>query len=376
MDMTFKELMENYKNGTATPEERKQVEQELEKYETISQHYMNEIPLEEEEPEKNEAEWKKIRGKLKKRNILLAVFILLAVIIVSWGSIAINAEHYLSKLWYDPNENHLGSEFATDLELALEAATELYMPSVRTESVISERTGVGRYDLSIQQWDNSENEIRYCFGNVERNRITLNRDFYQYASANAFENSDPYNEGIQTPKDEIMAKVGMLPEYVRCKTYISFGKDVSMEMLAEILEKYDLYAYWAGVRVAEQDRQIYPLTGFDPSGAGYIRAAVEEKYPYYEIGEHRKEDMGMVFEEHFKSLLRLAMDENIYPKLNQVGFNDVSEHQEYLDYVEENGVKTYGFVASLTREQIAQLATEEVISGFYIDDLQLEIPWE
>lgn len=84
----------------------------------------------------------------------------------------------------------------------------------------------------------------------------------------------------------------------------------------------------------------------------------------------------MVFEEHFKSLLRLAMDENIYPKLNQVGFNDVSEHQEYLDYVEENGVKTYGFVASLTREQIAQLATEEVISGFYIDDLQLEIPWE
>lgn len=374
--MTFKELLEKYQNNTATPEEREQVERELEKYEAISEHYMNEVPLEEEESEKNEAEWKRIRGNLKKRNILLAVFILLAVIAVSWSSIAINAEHYLSKLWYDPGENSFGSEFATDLEIALEAATELYMPSVRTESVIAERTGAGQYDLSIRQWDTFDGESQYRFGNIDRNRITLNKDFYEYSVANAFQNSDPYNESPQIRKEEIMEKVSILPAYVRCKTCVSFGEDVSMQTLAEILEKYDIYAYWVGVRVAKQDQQVYPLTGFNPSGAGYIRMVVEEKYPYYEIGEHRKEDMAMVFEEHFKSLLRFAMDESIYPKLNLTGFNDRSEHQEYLDYVEENGVKTYGFVAPLTREQIAQLAAEKVISGFYIDDLKLEIPWK
>lgn len=372
--MTFKEILEKYRNGTATPEEREQVERELEKYEAISEHYMSEIALEEEESAKNEAEWKKIRRKLKKRNVLLAVFLFLAVIAASWGSIAINAENYLSKLWYNPSEHDFGEKFTTDLELALEVGSELYMPDVRTEAVLSERTGAGRYDLSIQQWDNFENETKYCFGSVDRNQITLNRDFYQYAFANVFENSDPYNEGIQTPKEEIMAKVGMLPPYVRCKTYVSFGEDVSMEALAEILEKYDLYAYWAGVRVAEQYRQIYPLTGFNPSGAGYVRMAAEEKYPYYEIGEHRKEDMGVVFGEHFKSLLRLAMDENINGKLNMIGFD--GEYQEILDYVEENGVKTYGFIAPLTSAEMEQLAQEEVISGFYIEDLKLQIPWE
>lgn len=374
--MTFKEILEKYRDGTATPEEREQVERELEKYEAISEHYLSEIALEEEEAAKNEAEWKKIRRKLKKRNVLLAVFILLAVIVASWGSIAINVENHLSKLWYNPSEHDFGEEFTTDLELALEVGSELYMPDVRTESVLSERTGAGRYDLSIQQWDNFENETQYCFGSVDRNQIILNRDFYQYASANVFENSDPYNEGVQTPKEEIMAKVGMLPAYVRYKTYVSFGEDVSTETLAKILEKYDLYAYWAGVRVAEQDRQIFPLTGFNPSGAGYVRMAAEEKYPYYEIGEHREEEMGMVFEEHFKSLLLLAMDENIYPKLNQIGCNGVEEHQEYLDYVEENGVKTYGFIAPLTIAEMEQLAQEDAVSGFYIQDLKLDIPWE
>lgn len=67
---------------------------------------------------------------------------------------------------------------------------------------------------------------------------------------------------------------------------------------------------------------------------------------------------------------------SFYPELNQVGFNDVSEHQEYLNYVEENGVKTYGFVTSFTSAEIEQLAQEDTVSGFYIQDLKLDIPWE
>lgn len=374
--MTFKELLEKYKNGTASPAEREQVEREMEKYEAISEHYMNEIPLEEEEPKKNEAEWKRIRGKMKKRTALLLVFILVAVIVASWSSIAINGENYLSRLWYSPTESNFGEKWATDLELALEAATELYMPAVRTEYVISERTGAGRYNLAIQQWDNFDGELRYCFGTVDRNRIRLNQDFFCYEVANAFERSDraSTDPGILTPKEEIMEKIGMLSEYIRCETYVSFGEDVTMETLAEILEKYDLYAYWVGVRADAYSVQRIPLIGFNPSGAGYIHEVAEKKYPYYEISEHRKEDMGMVFEEHFKSLLRLAMDENLNGKLNLIGFD--GRYQETLDYVEENGVKSYGFVAPLTREEIAQLAEEEVVSSFYIKDLQLDTPWE
>ena len=38
--MTFRELLEKYKNQTATPEERKQVETELEKYNALTEYLL------------------------------------------------------------------------------------------------------------------------------------------------------------------------------------------------------------------------------------------------------------------------------------------------------------------------------------------------
>ena len=38
--MTFRELLEKYKNQTATPEERKQVEVELEKYNALTEYLL------------------------------------------------------------------------------------------------------------------------------------------------------------------------------------------------------------------------------------------------------------------------------------------------------------------------------------------------
>lgn len=380
--MTFKELLEKYGNGTATAEEQAQVERELEKYEAVTAFYMNETETEPEEPQRNEKEWERIQGKLKRRKILLGLAIVgiaaVTAVAALWGSIVMNTESILSALWYDPEEQNFGEEFSSDLTLALDVATELYMPEVRTEYVLSERTGAGRYDLSIQQWDNFDGEIQYCFGTVDRGEIKLNRDFIKFGSANLFENGDPYNTGVQKPKTEVMAQVGMLPEYVQCETYVSFGEDVSMDVLAELIEKYDLYAYWVGVRVAPASEQVLPATGFNPSGGGYIRQIANEKYPYYEIGwQDEGEEKSVILEEHFKALLRMAMDENIYPLLKKLDFiyNRFS-YQEILDYVEKNGVKSYGFAASLTKDQIIRLTAEDVVSGFYIKDLKLEIPWE
>ena len=378
--MTFKELLEKYKNGTATPEERAQVEQELEKYEALSAHFLVDFELE-EEPQKNEAEWKRIRSRMKKRNILLAAAVVLvaavSAVAASWSSIMMNAEEYLSSFWYDPESNDFGEEFSNDLTLALEVATELHMPEYRTEYVSSERTGAGRYELSIQQWENFEGKNRYCFGTVDRNEIRLNNDFRTYVAINGFANSDPYNEGVQTPKEEIMQEVGMLPEYVQCETYVSFGEDVSMETMAELMEKYDLYSYWVGVRVEPPDEQTVPLVGFNPSGSGYIRSIADEKYPFYEISLHDEEEpLPLALEEHFKAVLRVAMDDAICPILEKLEFGRKAYYQEMLDYVEENGVKSYGFIAPLNSKEIELLTQEEAISGFYITDMKLDIPWE
>ena len=101
--MTFRELLEKYKNGSATPEEREQTERELEKFDALTEYMLEQDFPQEEQPkaEAAEGELKKIRRNIKQRN---AVLVCLAAG-VACGVIAAACyfEPAISKrLWYDP----------------------------------------------------------------------------------------------------------------------------------------------------------------------------------------------------------------------------------------------------------------------------------
>ena len=71
--MTFRELLEKYKNGSATPEEREQTERELEKFDALTEYMLEQDFPQEEQPkaEAAEGELKKIRRNIKQRNAVL-----------------------------------------------------------------------------------------------------------------------------------------------------------------------------------------------------------------------------------------------------------------------------------------------------------------
>lgn len=379
--MTFKELLERYRKGIASSAEREEVERELEKYEALTEHFLGEEPLE-AETETSDAELKKIRKGMKKRNLwIVAAAVLIACGVVSAG---VYLEPIISKaVWYDPTEEGL-QQFAYDIDCHIAVLTELTMPEVQMEQVWIEERGHGNYDLDVTRRDYSSGETDYSYGTVQKGKITMHQDFYQPSVMNVFSRgtygmmSRPEPDGIIKDRETAKAILQELPEYIRAEAYVSLAEDWSMEELEAFRKTVETDSGWLGwvaVRNAPLSEQRLPLVGFQAMSGGLIYDELDQSYPYYEISEHEEEPLAQVWTEHFKSLLRYSVEHRAFYQRFQ---RDIGNHgdkcEEVLDYVEKNGVKTYGFVYYGTPSDLLRVLEQEGVEGIYISDASVQIP--
>lgn len=385
--MTFREVLGKYKDGSATPEERELVEREMEKYDVLTEYMLEQDFPQEEQPETEaaEGEMKKIRRNIKRRNAVLVC--LAAGVACSVIAAACYFEPAISKrIWYDPTEvyNPDTEDFsAQKIDSHIAAISELTMPEIRTDAVYVEERGWGRYDLTLQQWDYSRGENSYTYGTVDRGRVELRQDFFlQACVANAFSRSqygfreEPSQDGTIRDIESARAILEKLPEYIRLEAYISLGRDWDMEELAAFCGKMeqreaDAWIGWTAVRTAPEDTQLFPLAGFCVDGGGWILSEADERYPYFEINLHKDEPMAEVFSGHFKSLLRYTIDhKDFYNEKMDYRIRD----EEMLEYVEKNGVNTYGFVCYGTPQEILRVLEEPDVEGIYVSDSSISVP--
>ena len=149
-----------------------------------------------------------------------------------------------------------------------------------------------------------------------------------------------------------------------------------MEELAAFCEKMEqgeagAWISWTAVRTAPEDTQLFPLAGFRVNGDGWLLDEVDERYPYYEVGLHKGEPLAKVFSEHFKALLHYTIDhKDFYNKKMNYQIRD----EEMLEYVEKNGVNTYGFVCYGTPQEILRVLEEPDVEGIYVSDSSISVP--
>lgn len=381
--MGFRDLLEKYKNGSATPEEQAQVEQEIEKYDALSE-YMLAQDFPQAEPEAAEGDLQKIRRHIKRRNAILVC--LAAGVACGVVAAACYFEPAVSKrLWYDPTEvYHPDTEdYSTQkIDSHIAVLSELIMPEIRIDAILIEERGNGKYDLTLSQSNLSRAETSYAYGTVDRDKIELHRDFWQPCSANVFTRSqygfreEPSPDGIIRDVESARAILGELPEYIQLEAYISLSRDWDMEEFAAFYEKMDkeqpdAWIGWTAVRTAPEGTQLFPLAGFQADTGGFLLDEVDALYPYYEIGLHEGEPLAEVFGEHFKSLLHYTIDhKDFYNEKMDFQIRD----EEMLEYVEQNGVKTYGFVCYGSPQEILRVLGEPDVEGVYISDSRISVP--
>ncbi|MDF2540789.1 MAG: hypothetical protein K0S47_507 [Herbinix sp.] len=376
--MNFKEIMERYVNHTATEQEIKMVEEELLRYQVLTDYYAEteDYKLQFDEPQlkSNKVEMKKIRRAVKRNNIILVGMSLILVLTMYFAYNNMIKPYLTKEVLYNP-DIHTYSEFTSDLTMVLATLTELHFPNKITNDIVIKNTGLDSYDLTIYQHDKMKG-FEYQYGTIEHGSIELLRGFYEFPVINSFIYSTyPFYVGQGYDKGETLNKLKVLPDYTKVQANISFDRDITMDELIELeVKNPNIYLSWVGIRNGERNKQILPLIGMDPTGSGYIYEELNSIYPYYELALYEDRHTAKAYDSHFKALLQFQLDHiDTLNRLNDANYNKQGYYQAVYDYVQENGVTSYGIVITGKPQDVINLCDEDYICNLSVEDIEWSI---
>lgn len=372
--MTFKEAMEHYRAGTASEEERQLVEQELEKSQLIAEYLDAQWDEKISVPVAPIEEIKQVRKTLRRRNILIVLtsLVLTAALLLGTVYIGIPASE---RLYWDPATASYGTPYITDLELMFAAYTELFCPDLNISNVTAAKRGFAAYDITIQYWNAYRGGEGLCAtGTIEKGELSLPMGFLDMCAVNTFDRATyPFFPAREGHLEKIEDELSELPDYLTIVAAVSFPEDKSMEELLAFSDGLiDGQVGWAAIRTGPLDEQILPLCGMHIYQWGSVREAVNTVYPCFDTKPVEKTPENL--ETHFKSLLRFSADQaengTGIPKEYRMGrcyYTDV------LNYVEENGIYSYGCYVSGTPETFLALIESGAVSRILIEDVWISI---
>lgn len=391
--MTFRELLEKYKNGTATEAERALVEAELEKSAAIADYLAEGLEALEEGGEAlshSDAEVKKVKRTMNRRlrrTALWAAAMVLAVVLV----VQFVVNPLVSSFYYQPNAQTVGQTEYSDATVDLTALYSLLMPGQTITSVQTEPLGFGRYALTYTTGD-------WLTG--ERNQVSRTMNPGEYGTGawitasmqNGFDllTMEAIVEGgrdlaVSGYSQETVDYLSQLPETSYLAVWVHFPERLNPIGFAQLEAAYDGYCAqgilsfrWAAVRTAEGNQ----LIGYQTEDCPYLDAAPDqERYPMFSYTQIWEEMVGRSFteksnaqvegsaaKEHFITLLSYLADR---PEAVEALAGPVVSYEfaSIRDYVEENGVEIYGALVYAQPSALLQMWEDGVIDGLSIQQV-------
>lgn len=391
--MSFKYIFEKYKNGTATEEEIKIIEEEIEKNELIndylSENIFGEIDNISDDIGLDEMETKVIKKAVNKKfrkvvglsvvSVLLIILLINFLILPSYNS-----------FFYNPSGKITNQQNQDELFIDMSTFTELHLPGYTTDNTNVEGLGLGKYDITINQNNLFTGENVVFNGKVVRNElITQNNNLYKFPAINIFYDVDNKNvlninkDGSSTygqnkeEREYLINNVKELPKGSVISSYISFKKDLSLDELKSLEKKYNFTSNWIAIRTT--DSNTYTKIGFDPTGTGVIienGTLSEEDYPCFELG-NEEYDNGYsteILETHFKSLLKyMSSREDFLNAFFNVNNISSTIYSEALNYIESNGINTYGILLYTDVDTFLNLIQDENVYTIFIDNAKFSV---
>lgn len=392
--MTFRELLEKYKNGTATETERALVEAELEKSEAINDYLaegLEELEGNGEVLSASGAEVKKVKRTVNRRlrrTALWAAAIVLSVVLAV--QFAVNP--LVSSFYYQPNAQTVGQEEYTDAVFDLTALYSLLTPGQTVGDVRAEPLGFGKYALTYETED-------WLTG--ERRQVSRTMNPGEYGTGGWITPSMQggfdlltmeamAGEGKNLPTSsygqEKIDYLSQLPETSYLAVWVHFPERLNPIGFAQLEAAY--YGYcsdgtlsfrWAAVRTAEENQQ---LIGYQTQECPYLAATPDqERYPMFSYTQMWEEMVGRSFTEkskaqfegsaakqHFITLLSYLADR---PEAVEALAGPVISYDfaSIKDYVEENGVEIYGALVYAQPSALLQMWEDGVIDGLSIQQV-------
>lgn len=329
-----------------------------------------------EQPEAPAAEMKQIQRSIRKRNWKIVTISVVLTVALVLGCVNFLIPIAESRYW-NPSDGTVG-EGVSDLVLVLSAYTELFQPGWQVSFVSSSRTGFASHDLSMIRKNIATDEYSYMTGSLYKNVLG-----WDYRFSSEFVALDYFGSGTFSfhlypweQEPDTADKLAELPDYVTVEAMLSFSEDMDMEQLLTLREEYQLPITWVAIRNAPEKEAKYPLCGMSPFAGGSIYYEVNEKYPQFGLETHLTSDYEFAstdLEQHFRSLLQLSGDFLAQDRGAPIYGGNRNYYAEVLEYVEENGVMSYGCMVFASPSALRQLLNDERISAIRLQDAWIDV---
>jgi hypothetical protein len=323
-----------------------------------------------------EAEMKAIRKTIRNRSWkTVAVSVVLAIAVLSLTLFAFIPA--VEMLYWNPDEFTYGHR--SDLETTLYAYTELFNPTYNVSRVSYRHFGFASYDLEIGMFANNGQDRQIIGGTLIRDNLELDKSFYDY-STGLYDFSGRRLPDYDSPEwdarvnseinDHIRHRLEELPDYFLVEAKISFKQDITMEELFALRNKFYLMRVnWIGIRHTAPTNEWTPLCGMSPFGAGSVFDGIYQDYLYFDRSSIREPAQA---EQHFKSLLQYSSDQ-IKVGRGIIHDGNAEFYNEVLNYVEENGVKSYGILVTASPDLLLELMQEDIVEAISFVDIWIDL---
>lgn len=401
MNMTFRELLEKYKDGTLSEEEKLLVEQELEKSEAINDFLTDELEksislkslnlVEHEKFSENKTKSNDDLSNQIKKTVSKRLASVVGISVAGMIAIVLIIQYIISPLvasqYYNPTKKTSGQKYFQDINYDLKAITTVSMPGYGVSGIsFAEDLGFGEYNIIFNRRNLLTNEKETIDAKIDRNmRVGTFEMFYPriYMAFSEFwdqeEGTAEYEKSLSLKKwltERDVEHIRELPSTSYISAWVRFPKDLNMKELYLTMNKFNRVDFkWIAIRTAKIQGQ--QLMGFSTgtNDSSDIEALVE--YPGFNLVDTMtlikskdpyEEAMAERYEMHFTSLLKyLTQREEAVTAL--VGNTDNYKYKDALRYVEENGMSTYGALVYSEADDLMELYESGAIMTLDIDNV-------
>ncbi|MBP1045661.1 hypothetical protein I6N96_05175 [Enterococcus sp. BWM-S5] len=411
----FRKLLEKYKWGQATAEEKAVVEKELEKAEAIQEYLfeLEELPVPEHfEQQEEEASASHVRRLVRRRWLKHGVITGVLIFLVLIGGWSIGRP-LLDKLFFDPTEGRTEKTYS-EYELYKMIENNISIGGYALEAVHIEQMGIGTYVLSDSYYDVLKNETRVQVTTLKKGKIesqplsvTYENPMFSYMGISTEEMFGPSrNQEL----DDLKEKVSKLPEtaVMKVKLYFDSYKEVNLETVKElVLDQKLSHVLTAGIASSSLESGFQSSFGirFNGSYAGYGDgrhftnmaqvSQLNKEYPsLLQNGNVMINSAPEKLEQHYRSMLNYLLDNKELGEEIERIFNPMvytsqsSESQGELStfvqmetynqqleaakrYVEEHGVVVADLTVLIHPDEFNALIENELVSMIGIEGVEL-----
>lgn len=424
--MKFRDLLNLYKTGRLPEKEKPIVEEEIDKFEALSDYVFSEVSdvdvkeisnnndtskiqninnaddsdtnesinsngidvsnSEEEDFSKNIK--KHIRKAFMKMGAIVLVIVIAILLFIQFGLSPI-----VDSLYYNPTKeipNTSGKKeysnlISQQIELDFRIYSELRMPLEARNNATATPLGFGNYNVSFTQSVFRDGvtakpsvggyikrgKIHYYDPGFQTESITINW-FYSGQLKRHIE--DPYalpagmqDEDYTTARETFLESIEKYDEDKPLKVRIAFHDLTSFTQLIGIINKYNLEQTWAAVLTCDAESMFMNTLGFSFDTDGYYYSFDNKKYPRLLM----QDDIDGVenenkMKQHFLSMLNYMSNQEKFLKMIDENMDeDINIYKSSYDYIKKNDMKFYAIATYISKKD-----AEKIVDDGIVHDIQ------